>query len=424
MEKWSNEQKLGDEWERLEQIGKGGQATTRKVRNKTTGEVACLKELNSPKDSERRARFMREATAYATCAHPGIPKLVQSNAQLHEEKSAKLFILIEFIPGKTLEAFINERGPVTLEDAAPTTTGLLEIATYLHSHGWIHRDIKHDNIILRHERLEDPVLIDFGLAYRDEIDTGFDTPEGQGLDNRFLRLPELSVNSRLKQDPRTDLAFFGGILFYMLTGRIPGGVDDGAARMPHQRHESIARLKDVGGNAIYRLFGFFDKTFARVTSERFESAAEMRAEFEAVLDDKGKIIVNSADRDLEVIKTALDSLANRQLVRNKALYDAAMTEITYAHQTIAGEVSPTYQRFQTGYVNFDQKFQNTLGFAHFSNLDKRFAPHFEMTIEGDELVIRADGAAFHRTAVVEPVFGDEFREKVRRLYITGLRTLI
>ena len=76
MEKWSNEQRLGDVWEKLEQIGKGGQATTRKVRNKATGEVACLKELNSPKDPERRARFMREATAYATCIHPGIPKLV------------------------------------------------------------------------------------------------------------------------------------------------------------------------------------------------------------------------------------------------------------------------------------------------------------------------------------------------------------
>lgn len=265
MEKWPTIQKLSDEWELGDKIGKGGQGTTRKVRQKVGGMVACLKQPNSQKDRERRARFLREATAYATCTHAGIPKLIQSNSHLHDDLDAKLFILIEYIPGKTLEQHIDEFGPATLEEASATVIRLLDIADYLHSQSWIHRDIKHDNIILRDENPVDPVLIDFGLAYKEDATPGFETLEGQGLDNRFLRLPELTINSRSKQDPRTDLAFLGGILFYMITGRIPGGVDDGHGRMPHQRVESIERLAAVGGNAIYHLAGFFDRTFARIS---------------------------------------------------------------------------------------------------------------------------------------------------------------
>lgn len=210
----------------------------------------------------------------------------------------------------------------------------------------------------------------------------------------------------------------------MITGRIPGGVDDGHGRMPHQRAESIERLAAVGGNAIYHLAGFFDRTFARITSDRFSSALEMKAKLEDVLNEKGKIIMNIVDKDFQAIKTAMDSQANKELIRNKKLYDEAMAEIESIHRTIQSEVAPTYLRYQTGFLNFAEKFQNILGFSHFSSLDKRFTLHFEMTIEGDELVIAADSVAVHRTGIEAPTFGDEFQERVRSLYVSGLLTLI
>jgi len=424
MEKWSLEQKWEIDWEFLEKVGKGGQGTTKKVRNKITKEIACLKVLNNQKDPERRARFLREATAYATCDHSSIPRLVQSNSHLYEYPSAQLFILTDFVCGQTLGNFIEEGKPATLEEAVTTTVRLLEVAEYFHSLGWVHRDVKPDNIILRDDGLSDPVLVDFGLAYRDGVTKKFQTEDGQGLDNRFLRLPDLSVNSRQKQDIRTDLAFFGGILFYMITGVIPGTLVDEVGRTPHQRTEVLARLREVGGNAIYHLLGFFDHTFAQKISGRFESAVEMGQALEAVLVEKEKKVVDSVDNDLKAIKAVLDSEANKQLARNKALYDTAMAEITAVHRAIANEVGSIYQSYQTGFKNFEQKFQNILGFAHFSTLDKRFAPHFEMTVEGEELVITVDGMVFYRTDVDVPTFNQEFRDNLRKLYITGLRSLI
>src|SRR5581483_12015217 len=134
--------------------------------------------------------------------------------------------------------------------------------------------------------------------------------------------------------------------------------------------------------------------------------------------------VESVDNDLRAIKAALDSQANKQLVRNKGLYDAAMTEITMVHRIVGNEIGPIFQSYQTGYTNFEQKFQNVLGFAHFSNHDKRFTPHFEMTIEGEELVITVDGTAFYRTDVDEPAFDQDFRDRLRQLYITGVSSLL
>ncbi|NIF56266.1 protein kinase [Burkholderia sp. Ax-1724] len=425
MEKWSKQKKWEEEWISLEGIGDGGQGATRKVRNRATNAIACMKTLNKPKNSERRARLFREATAYATCDHACIPSLVQSNAQMHEDQSVQLFLVTEFIEGKTLWEFIEETGPRSLEEAASTTIRLLDVAEYFHSEQWVHRDIKPDNIILRNGDLSDPVLIDFGLAYRDGVTKKFQTEDGQGLDNRFLRLPELSVNSVQKQDPRTDLAFFGGILFYMLTGVIPGALIHGDGRLPHQRAEVLDRLREVGGKATYRLLGFFDHTFAQKISLRFTSAIEMREALEAVLIEKNREIVDSTDNDLQAIKARLNDQANEQLTRNKQLYDIAMEEVEAIHRSVLDEIgSDRLKPYQTGYVNFAEKFQKTLGFSHFSSLDKRFTLHFEMTVEGEELVITVDDVAFYRADVETPTFDDRFRAALRERYIAGLRKLI
>lgn len=425
MEKWSQQKKWEDEWIFVENIGDGGQGTTKKVRNRATNAIACMKTLNKWKIPERRARLFREATAYATCDHACMPRLVQSNAQMHEDESVKLYLLTEFIEGTTLWDFIQESGPISLHEAVSTTARLLDVAEYFHSEQWVHRDIKPDNIILRDGNISEPVLIDFGLAYKDGVTKKFQTEDGQGLDNRFLRLPELSVNSVQKQDPRTDLAFVGGILFYMLTGVIPGGLDHGDGRMPHQRAEVLDRLREVGGTAAYRLFGFFDRTFAQRISLRFASAIEMREALNAVLIERNREIVNSTDNALQAIKAKLNDHANNRLARNKALYDAAMEEIGKVHQSVFKEIdSRGLRKYETGYINFAEKFQNTLGFSHFSSLNKRFTLHFEMTVEGEELVITVDGAAFYRADVEAPTFDDGFRAKLRERYIAGLLKLL
>jgi serine/threonine protein kinase len=127
----------------------GGQASAKYLRDRATGRTAFLKILSRQKDLERRARFFREATAYETANHKLIPKLIESNAHRHSNPEFTLFLLTDFIEGPTLAEFINSHGRLSFDDATTVLRALLEVVEYCHTNGWIHRDIKPDNIILQ-----------------------------------------------------------------------------------------------------------------------------------------------------------------------------------------------------------------------------------------------------------------------------------
>ncbi len=79
-EKWSDSVNWTDNWNVEHEIEGGAQAAVKKVKHKKTGLVAFLKILNRQTNTERRSRFFREAGAYATVSHAGIPSLIESNA--------------------------------------------------------------------------------------------------------------------------------------------------------------------------------------------------------------------------------------------------------------------------------------------------------------------------------------------------------
>ena len=193
--------------------------------------------IKAKRSAERRARFFREASAYHTIRTPGIPRLIDSNALQWENDHVQPYIATEFIEGPTLRRWREAQENVKLDTAIKTTSELLAILRACHAGDIVHRDVKPDIIILANGNPRRPVLLDFGLSYHEIEGFGFETEHGQEVGNRFLRLPELSAGSRLKQDPRSDLSFVAGILFYLLTGQNPDLLQDAEGRLPHQRRD-------------------------------------------------------------------------------------------------------------------------------------------------------------------------------------------
>lgn len=147
METQDDAREWKDNWIQLRKLRGGGQASAHHGQSKIDGSSAFLKILNQQNDCERRARFHREATAYETCRYPGIPKLSQSNTHKHADLEFKLYLATEFVEGPTLTERINQ-GCLSLTEAVEVLHSLLQIASYFHGQGWVHRDIKPDNIIL------------------------------------------------------------------------------------------------------------------------------------------------------------------------------------------------------------------------------------------------------------------------------------
>src|SRR6185437_463431 len=227
---WVNETRWRDRFELQEALPGGGQGEAYRALRKSDQTPVFVKAIKSPKDPERRARFFREATAYDSFDIAGIPQLIESNADLHKEPSAQLYIATTFIEGPTIRRWRAET-TADLETGVHMVLALLEILDACHANGCIHRDVKPDNIILAGGDPAHPKLLDFGLSYHEVPDLEFQTEHGQEVGNRFLRLPELSAGSLDKKDRRSDVSFAAGILFYVLTGEHPDVLQDAHGRL-------------------------------------------------------------------------------------------------------------------------------------------------------------------------------------------------
>src|ERR1041385_5092370 len=105
---------------------------------------------------DRVRRFVQEAKAASALNHPNILTIYEI-----DEVDSEQFIATEFIDGDTLRARIR-RGALTPLEALEVGIQVASALSATHSVGIIHRDIKPDNIMLRHDGIVK--VLDFGLA--------------------------------------------------------------------------------------------------------------------------------------------------------------------------------------------------------------------------------------------------------------------
>src|ERR1700722_18760821 len=246
-------------WIRGRKIGGGGQAAT-SLPQRTNDEPDrwsyVMKVLRQKDKPERRARMFVEAGALERLNHKGVAKLVAAVTDLPQD-DMDVFLITELIEGVDLEKF-RTGYEINLPDASIVIIKLLETLRDCHKLGVIHRDIKPCHVILREGKLADPVLIDFGLAFGDDLGPSeFSTASAQGLGNRFIILPEQWSESAAKRLPASDLAQVVGLLFFLLIKQNPGILVDERNRKPHQRfqfREAISALAKWQINQLQRIF--------------------------------------------------------------------------------------------------------------------------------------------------------------------------
>ena len=150
-------------------IGIGGMSVVyrgRDLRFKDVVRYCAIKEMaQSAPDSQTRLlnlkNFQREAGLLATLQHPAIPKVYD-----FFEENGKVYLVLEFIPGKDLETVLEEHGkPLDEERVARWALQICDVLSYLHNHKpepIVFRDMKPSNVmVVGDDRI---VLIDFGIA--------------------------------------------------------------------------------------------------------------------------------------------------------------------------------------------------------------------------------------------------------------------
>src|SRR5689334_18422506 len=139
-------------------LGAGGMGEVYRARDTTLNRDVAIKVLPDlfAFDSERLARFTREAQTLASLNHPNI-------AHIHglEESGGVRALVMELVEGEDLAQRIT-RGAIPLDEALPIARQIAEALEAAHGQGVIHRDLKPANIKVREDGTVK--VLDFGLA--------------------------------------------------------------------------------------------------------------------------------------------------------------------------------------------------------------------------------------------------------------------
>ena len=193
-------------------IAHGGMATVYLATDTRLDREVALKVMHADlvRDADFVGRFIGEAKSVAKLSHPNIVGVYDQGAD-----GQYLYLVMEYVPGRTLRALLRERGWLPWQEALSVIDPVLAGLAAAHRAGIVHRDVKPENVLITADgRVK---VVDFGLA-RASAAVG-NTRAGMIIGSVSYIAPEQV--SGAPTDARTDVYAAGIMLFEMLTGRVP-----------------------------------------------------------------------------------------------------------------------------------------------------------------------------------------------------------
>ncbi|MBX3587270.1 MAG: protein kinase [Ramlibacter sp.] len=153
-------------------------------------------------------RFLDEARALATFRHPNIVRVLR-----YFRENSTAYIVMEYESGDPLKRWVPQNAPLTQRALLSIIYPLLDGLAAVHKTGFLHRDIKPDNIYVRADGT--PVLLDFGAARRVTANQDMTNIVSPGF------APFEQYHSQGNQGPWTDIYSLGAVMYWMTTGKKP-----------------------------------------------------------------------------------------------------------------------------------------------------------------------------------------------------------
>lgn len=216
MQLWTPNQPLQNGRFIIKQVlASGGFGVTYSIIEKQTDKLFVIKTLNQQQQTQvdfqqRQVKFVNEALRLAQCTHPHIVKV-------HEviQEGELWGMIMEYIDGEDLGVYVDERGQLPENEALRYIDQVGKALEYVHQQGFLHRDIKPNNILLRRDTQE-AVLIDFGLAREFTIGQ-----IGSMTNARTEGYAPIEQYERQGNGTYTDVYALAATLYTLLTAVVP-----------------------------------------------------------------------------------------------------------------------------------------------------------------------------------------------------------
>lgn len=217
----------------LRELGRGGAGAVFLARDTRLERSVALKIYHPAARVDRNARLRAEARVAAECAAPEVVRI----HDLHEDVGA---LVMEYASGGALRTHAGRAPAADL--ARAWLADLARALAATHAKGWVHRDVKPGNVLLRADGRA--VLTDFGLARR----VGTPVPAREGT---AAYLPP-EASGPCVADPRADVYAFGVLARELGASRDPAldalvarCLDPDPARRPEDGAALLAALRGV-----------------------------------------------------------------------------------------------------------------------------------------------------------------------------------
>ncbi len=265
-------------YEMVKVLGRGGMGCVMLARDQTTGRAVAIKTLLPEVAVSEKAlqRFLREIDVAATLKHPNIVEFLDRGTS-----NGVVYLVTEFIEGKDAAKLAEARGGrLPCEETLAIITQVLGALAHAHGEGYIHRDIKDQNILVAGAWPSlTAKLTDFGLA-KSFTQSGLSgmTMAGE-IAGTLTYMPPEQIRNFRDVKPTSDIYSVGMTAYSLLTGDKALNVGPQASMAETIRAifdqptvPLLERLPDVRGQVAE----IIDRALAKDPAQRWQSAAAMR----------------------------------------------------------------------------------------------------------------------------------------------------
>ncbi|MGB8507136.1 MAG: serine/threonine-protein kinase [Pyrinomonadaceae bacterium] len=281
-----------------EKIDEGGMGAVYRATHILMEKTLAIKVLHPAlaADDTIVARFTREAKAASRISHPHALTVTDFG----ESENGVVFLVMEYIRGRTLKEIIRAEGPFPLARVVEIIRQVCGALTAAHAEGVVHRDLKSDNIMLEESGGGDwAKVLDFGIAKIQEP-VGSQDP-GLTAPNLIIGTPQYMSPEQCSQaseiDSRSDIYSLGVILFEMLVGHVPFTGDSPTAIMMQHLQDAPPSVLDERKDLPVSVGRVVARALAKKPQERYQSASELSEDFALAAADEAPAVATTMSNE-------------------------------------------------------------------------------------------------------------------------------
>nr|AKQ04662.1 serine/threonine protein kinase [uncultured Gemmatimonadetes bacterium Rifle_16ft_4_minimus_7] len=282
---------LKDEYEIIQELGRGGMAIVFRAREKQLDREVAVKVLpfSLAFDAEFVERFQREARTSAKLEHASIIPIYRVG-----RSGRVIYFVMKFLRGSSLSELLAQRGALPLDELKKMLKETAGALGYAHRNGIVHRDIKPDNIMF--DESGHAVVTDFGIA---KAGTGTRlTGTGMAIGTPHYMSPEQARAQKL--DGRSDIYSLGVVAYQSLVGTVPFDGED-AFSIGYKHITEPLPVPPLKSAEHRRVFEVIEKMMAKAPEDRFQAAEEVMV----ALDGKPVVIATQPTLAMSAAETAV-----------------------------------------------------------------------------------------------------------------------